>query len=184
MNIQRWKGIVWFTSLSVGGYLAYYFSDFLRHKTELWQEIKPEELAAVLDSVKKPAEQKTDVIEYSAIQRVFHDHDWTGKEKEKPKLPTQGEKPQAAPRVAVASLLKVLAIKVDMGKPDKSVAYVKFVDQKLQAHTDKEDTILRPEERLFAPYQDIRVEAITGKGVVFAFDDATREKETVSTSPY
>jgi hypothetical protein len=88
------------------------------------------------------------------------------------------------PKVAVSSLLKVLAIKVDTGKPEKSVAYVKFTDAKLAVHVAKEDLILRPDERLFSPYQDVRVDAITGEGVRFAFDDATREKEVVPTSPY
>jgi membrane-associated protease RseP (regulator of RpoE activity) len=78
----------------------------------------------------------------------------------------------------------VLAIKVDTSKPDQSRAYVKFTDPKLDVHKEKDDTVLKPGERLFAPYQDIRVEAITGQGVVFAFDDATRAQETVTTSAY
>jgi hypothetical protein len=84
--------------------------------------------------------------------------------------------------VRVETLLKVLAIKVDTTRPQESRAYVKFTDLKLAAHGEKDDTILRPEKRLFAPYQDIRVAAITGEGVVFAFDDG-RPNETVATPP-
>jgi hypothetical protein len=183
MNIQRWKGIVWLLSLAVGGFLVYYVADFLRNREELAKEVQAEELAGVLDAVKKPEEQKSDVVDYTSIQKVFHDHDWTGKEKPKPVVESE-KGPVEVPKVAVASLLKVLAIKVDTGKPERSAAYVKFVHPELSSHTDHEDTILKPEERLFAPYEDVRVESITPAGVVFAFDDETREKETVPTSPY
>lgn len=183
MNIQRWKGMVWFGSLAVGGFLVFYVYDFLRQKEALAEEIPNEVLVGVLDGVKKPEEQKSDVVDLDAMKRVFFVHDWTGKEKEKPVVAAQGEKPQAPPKVAVASLLKVLAIKVDTSKPEKSVAYVKFVDPKLAVHVEKEDVILRNEERLFAPYEDVRVSAITADGVVFAFDDE-RDSETVTTSPY
>lgn len=181
MNIQRWKGIVWLGSLAVGGALVFYVFDFLKSKESLAQEVSDEQLSAVLDSVKKPPVEKSDVVEYSSIQRVFHEIDWTGKPKAVAPPPGPDQGPKATPKVAVSSLLKVLAIKVDTGKPDRSVAYVKFVDPKLMVHTEKEDPILRPDERLFAPYEDVRVEAITPEGVVFAFDDAAREKETVPT---
>jgi hypothetical protein len=196
MNIQRWKGLVWLGSVAVGGFLVYYVYDFLRQKEMLAKEVPDEELTAVLEGVKRPPEQKTDVVDYTLVKRIFHEHDWTGKERVKPVEQKAGDKPLPVPKVAVSSLLKVLAIKVDTSKPERSVAYVKFVDPKLMVHTNKEDTILRPEKafledkrlpgigRLFPPYQDIRVEAITAEGVVFAFDDAERERETVPTSPY
>lgn len=184
MNIQRWKGMVWLGSLAVGGFLVFYVYDFLRKKEALAEEIPDEVLVAVLDGVKKPEEHKSDVVDLDAMKRVFFTHDWTGKEKEKPVAAAQGGGPVVVPKVAVGSLLKVLAIKVDTSRPERSVAYVKFVDPKLAVHVEKEDVILRPEERLFTPYQDVRVKAITGSGVVFAFDDETRGEETVTTSPY
>ncbi len=184
MNIQRWKGLIWLGSVAVGAFLVYYVYDFLQKKEMLAKEVPDEEITAVLEGIKRPEEQKTDAVEYPLIKRVFFDHDWTGKERVKPVVQKDGEKPAPVPKVAVATLLKVLAIKVDTSEPKKSVAYVKFVDAKLAVHTEKEDTILRPEDRLFVPYQDIRVEAVTREGVVFAFDDPARERETVTTSPY
>jgi PDZ domain-containing protein len=184
MNIQRWKGMVWLGSLAVGGFLVFYVYDFLRKKEALAEEIPDEVLVAVLDGVKKPEEHKSDVVDLDAMKRVFFTHDWTGKEKEKPVAPTPGGGPVVVPKVAVGTLLKVLAIKVDLSRPEKSVAYVKFVEPKLAVHVEKEDVILRPDERLFAPFQDVRVKNITGKGVVFAFDDEARGEETVTTSPY
>jgi hypothetical protein len=184
MNIQRWKGILWLGSTAVGALLAYRVYDFWRQRDELAKEITNEEIEGVLDSVKKPPEQKTDVVDYSAIQGVFHTHDWTGKPPAKPEVAKADTGNQSAPRVAVATLLRVMAIKVDTAHPEESRAYVRYQDQKLAAHTGREDTILRPEKRLFAPYQDIRVQAISAAGVTFAFDDAVREPETVPVSPY
>ncbi len=184
MNIQRWKGLVWIGSAALGAFLLYYVVDFLKRKEELAREIPDEEITAVLEGIKRPEEHKADVVDYTVVKRVFHEHDWTGKERVKAVAPQDGDKPLPVPKVDVANLLKVLAIKVDTSKPEHSVAYVKFVDGKLSGHTDKEDTILRPEERLFAPYQDVRVEAITREGVVFAFDDPERPRETVQTSAY
>lgn len=185
MNIQRWKGIIWFGSLVVGGGLVFYVYDFLQQKDVLAEEISDKQLTAVLDGIEPPDEQKTDVIEYSAVEHVFHKYDWTGKEKAPPPPPPgPGTKPEV-PKVPVASLLKVLAIKVDTGNPENCAAYIKYTDQKIALqHTEKEDTILRPGKRLFPPHEGVRVDAITEKGVVFAFDDEKREKETVPTSPY
>lgn len=142
MNIQRWKGLVWLGSVAVGAFLVFSVYDFLQKKEELAKEVPEKEITGVLDGIKRPEEQKTDVVAYPLIKRVFHDHDWTGKERVKPVVQKDGEKPAPIPRVAVSTLLKVLAIKVDTSKPEKSVAYVKFVDLKLEAHKDKEDTIL------------------------------------------
>ncbi|HEX6885454.1 MAG TPA: PDZ domain-containing protein [Planctomycetota bacterium] len=184
MNIQRWKGTIWIGSLVSGGLLVSAVYGFLRDREELAIEVPDERLSAVLDSVKKPAEQKSDHVEYRLVERVFNLYDWSGKEKPKPVEKPDGGAPPPVPKVPVASLLRVLAIKVDTAWPARSLAYVKFVDQKLSAHTQRDDLILRPEERLFEPYQDVRVAAITAEGVRFAFDDTARPEETVAPPPY
>jgi hypothetical protein len=184
MNIQRWKGMVWLGSLAAGGLLVSSVTSFLGEREDLAREVSDEELSRIIDSVKKPAEQKSDHVDYELVKRVFERHDWSGREKPKPVEKPAGGEPAAAPKVAVASLLKVLALKVDTGRPERSVAFVKFIDQKIaQTHGAREDTILRPDERLFAPYENIRVAAITGEGVRFAFDDG-RAEETVAPPPY
>lgn len=184
MNIQRWKGTVWLGSLVAGGLLVSSVYGFLQEREELAREVSDEELSKVIDSVKKPAEQKSDHVDYRLVERVFNLYDWSGREKAKPAERVGAGEPAPVPKIAVASLLKVLAIKVDTGRPESSVAYVKFVDQNVaRTHAEREDSILRPGERLFAPYQDIQVAAITSEGVRFAFDDG-RPEETVAPPPY
>src|SRR5262245_33812772 len=102
MNIQRWKGFVWLASMAVGGYLTFFVSDFLRRKESMAQAVSGEHIEAVLDSVKKPEEQKTDVVDYGQIQRVFHEMDWTGKEKPKPVAQSGPKEVQQPPGVQVA----------------------------------------------------------------------------------
>jgi len=183
MNIQRWKGVVWVASLAVGGYLVYYVTDFLRQKERLSQPLTGEQISAVLDSEKKPEEQQSGVVDYASIEHVFRNMDWNGKERPKVVAPPDG-KPPPTPVVPVSSLLKVLVIQVDTEEPAQSVAWVKFVEAKLANFTSKDDSILQPNERLFPPFENVRVEAITPEGVVFAFDDPERPKETVATSRY
>ncbi len=194
MNIKRWKGLLWLASFSVGGYLAWYVSDFLRRKPELAQEVSDKELSAVLDSIPKPDQPEIDVVPYPEIKRFLQELDWTGKPPPAPDV-ARPEVVEAAPKIPVRDLLLVLVIKVDTVDPKQSLAVVKFVDPKLQSHNlVKEDTILRVGERLFSPFQDVRVEGFTAEkdasgqivrcAIVFAFDDAAREKETVSASEY
>jgi hypothetical protein len=185
MNIQRWKGLVWLGSLASGALLVSSVYGFLQKREDLAREVSDEELSKVLDSVKKPAEQESDHVDYRMVERIFNTYDWSGKEKPKPVEKAGNGEPAPAPKVQVASLLRVLALKVDTSKPEHSVAYVKLIDQKLiQARPGRENALLHTGERLTAPYADVRVEAITAEGVVFAFDDAARPKETVAPPPY
>jgi hypothetical protein len=181
MNIQRWKGMVWLGSLAVGGLLVYCVYNFLDQREELAREIPDEKLAAVLDSVKKPSEEKNDHVEYKLVEKVFSSYDWSGKEKPKPVEKTGSGEPPPVPKVKVDTLLKVLAIKVDTSKSANSIAYVKYTDPTLAQKAER--GILHIEERLGGTYKDVRVQGITAKGVVFAFDDE-RPEETVQPPPY
>ena len=63
MNIQRWKGMVWLGSLVAGGLLVSAVYSFLEAREELAREVSDEELSKVIDSVKKPDEQKSDHVD-------------------------------------------------------------------------------------------------------------------------
>lgn len=180
MNIQRWKGTLWLASLLAGGSLAFSVYWFFQNQEELAKEIPEEEIAAVLDSVKKPEEQKTDVVNYKDVTRIFHQYDWTGLEKPKP-VAAGPEGPKVAPKVKVADVLKVIAIKVDTSKPENSRAYVFFLGTLATLNGDKKAPILAIGQALPSPHKDIKVKDITASGVVFEFEDTTREPETLST---
>jgi len=185
MNIQRWKGMIWLASLGAGGTLVFAVVQFLQNKDQLAREIPVEHLAEVLDSVPEREEQTTDVVDYySGIQRTFHKLDWTGKPPPPPPPPPVPGVTKA-PVVPVSKLLDVVVVKED-SDPKLSLAYVKYVDGKLTAHNtgDREDRILRPGKRLFSPFENVKVDSITAEGVVFAFDDPERQKETVAPPSY
>lgn len=182
MNIQRWKGTLWLASLVAGGSLAYLVYSFLKNNEELAKEVPEEEVSAVLDSVKKPEEQKTDAVDYKDIKLVFLEYDWTGKEKpvaKDPKAPNEPTKPRYQP---VKELLKVLALKVDTTRAENSRAYVNFLGPLSTFNADKEATVLKVGETLPKPHDGVSVAEITLDGVVFAFEDKTRERETLTTS--
>jgi len=180
MNIQRWKGTLWLASLLAGGGLAFSVYDFLQRREELAKEIPESDIAAVLDSVKKPEEQKTDVVAYEDVKNLFHKYDWTGKEKPKAVGPTEGA-PKVEVKVKVADVLKVIAIKVDTSKPENSRAYVYFLGTLGTLNADKKAPILSIGQTLPSPHKSIQVKDITADGVVFSFEDATREPETLTT---
>lgn len=182
MNIQRWKGTLWLASLLAGGSLAYLVYSFLENNAELAKEVPEETVSAVLDSVKKPEEQKTDAVDYKDVKYVFHEYDWTGKEK--PKAPGPDEKGAEVKQryQPVKELLKVLALKVDTTKAEHSRAYVSFLGALSGLNADKEATVLEVGEALPKPHHGISVAEITIEGVVFAFDDQARAKETLTTS--
>jgi len=180
MNIQRWKGILWLASLLAGGSLGFSVYWFLQNQAELAQEIPEEKIASVLDSVKKPEEQKTDVVSYEDVKRIFHQHDWTGKEKPKP-VEVDPTKPVVVPKVKVADVLKVIAIKVDTSRPENSRAYVFFLGTLGTLNSDKKAPILAIGQALPSPHKDIKVKDITAEGVVFEFEDKERAPETLTT---
>jgi type II secretory pathway component PulC len=181
MNIQRWKGTLWLVSLVTGGALAYLVYDFLQKNTELAKEVPEEVITKVLDSVKKPEEQRTDAVDYKDVKLVFHEYDWTGKEKPKPAGPAN-KGPEVPKYTPVKDLLKVLALKVDMAKAENSRAYVTFLGP-LAAHNDKKNaTVLKVGGSLPSPHNGVSVAEITPAGVVFAFEDQARARETLTTS--
>lgn len=180
MNIQRWKATLWLASLAAGGGLAYTVSWFLKHNPELSEEVSDEVIEAVLYSVKKPEEQKTDVVDYKDVRAVFHEFDWTGKEKPKAVATPAGDKPVAPPVIKIKDLLKVLALKVDTGKPENSRAYVSYLGSLATLNGDRQATMLQLDERLPDPHKNVRVAGISAEGVKFVFDDPGRESETLT----
>jgi len=181
MNIQRWKGTLWLASLLAGGTLAFSVYSFLQNQEELAQEIPEDVIADVLDSVKKPEEQKTDVVSYENVKRIFFQHDWTGKEKPKPVAATGDGGPVTKPKVKVADLLKVVAIKVDTSRPENSRTYVHYLGTLATLNQDNKAPILAIGQELPSPHKDIKVKDITAAGVVFAFEESGREAETLTT---
>lgn len=184
MNISTAKSLIWIASLGVSGYLGYYVFDFYKARDVLAQPVPQKDILAVLDSVAKPEVQRSGGVAYDAVMNVFHEMDWTGKPPP-PKPINEGPKSEVQKVVPVGSLLKVLAISVNTFEPEKSLAIVRYVDQSIVGASPKrEDTTLRPDERLPGKYKNIRVEAITAEGVVFAFDDEARAKETLTPPEY
>jgi hypothetical protein len=184
MNISTAKSLIWVASLGVSGYLGFYVFTFYKARDVLAEPVSSERILGVLDSVAKPEVQRAGGVPYDAVMQVFHELDWTGKPPPPPPPPTTGTevKPKVVP---ISSILKVLALSVNTFEPAKSLAVVAFVDRTvLGPNPGREDSFLRPGERLPGKYKDVRVESITPEGVVFAFDDETRAKETVAPPEY
>lgn len=185
MNIGRMKLLLWIVALILGGYLAFYVSEFFKEKPELERGISEERQYEVLrDGVEPPEPPKDNVVAYEDVRRVFHGMNWTGKLPPPPPKPTEGgDKPKEVPKTPVSELLSVLYLQEDLSEPEKSLAYVSYQDAKLAAKAkSSEDYLLRVGEKLAKPHAYITVAAITAEGVRFRFDEEEREAELVPLS--
>ncbi len=185
MNIRTLKGLSWIAALGVGGYLGWDVYDFLQRRAVLEQPLSDEEQLRYLsnEAVGKAPRPASNFLAYDDVKRAFLDMNWTGAE---PPAPAPTRPPdEAATRTAkpVSELLKVLLTQVD-SEVAGSLAFVKFLDPKLNIAATNEDHTLRVGERLADPHGDVRVDAITVEGVRFAFDEEGREPELVPTESF
>jgi hypothetical protein len=177
---------LWLVSLSIAGYLGWYVYRFVQVRDALRRGVPPEEQVALLDSVPVPEPPKDDIIAYDAIRTVFHQMNWTGEVKDKGGPATTTEQPKAKLATPVSELLGVVLIQVDPQNAPANLAVVRYKDPKLQMTVKTwEDAVLRPEEKLPAPHENVQVKRIEVEGVTFAFtDDPERAEETLQPLPF
>lgn len=186
MNAARIKALLWLVSLSIAGYLGWYVYSFVQIRDALRRGVPMEEQEALLGSIPVPEPPKDDIVAYDAIRTVFHQMNWTGEVKAAGGPPQGSEQPKPKLATPVSELLSVVLIQVDPQNPPTNLAVVRFKDPKLQMTVKTmEDAVLRPEEKLPAPYEHVQVKRIEVEGVTFAFtDDAERAEETIAPLPY
>lgn len=174
MNLSTLKALIWATSLAVFGYLGWFVYAWAVQggKDERTATRAPTELMKrVLDDVPEPAPPRTALVDYETVVATFHELNWTGREAPKPveTAPVVVEEPVAATKPDVAKLLRVLYLEVDEADPSSSLTLVQYEEPKLagQFRTPIE---LKIGDRLHAPYEMVRVSAITPEGVAFTAD--------------
>ena len=186
MNAARIKALLWLVSLSIAGYLGWYVYRFVQVRDTLRRGVSEQEQVALLESVPTPEPPKDDLVAYDAIRTVFHQMNWTGEVKDKGGPAPGPEQPKAKLATPVSDLLSVILIQVDPQNAPANLAVVRYKDPKLQMTVKTwEDAVLRPEEKLPAPHENIQVKRIEVEGVTFGFtDDAERAEETLEPLPF
>lgn len=183
MNISQLKLVAWLAAgvLTLG--LSAYVVLFIQRLPELEAPLDMNRIRATLEDV-PPVETKTDeLIAYEDVKKLFHETglNWTGKLPPPPPDPRKEEEVvKVIPKVAVADLVKVLMLQVDRVDASQSKAFVKYLPKAQVPPAKIGGVPLRVGDRLLEPHDHVRVEAIEVDGVVFAFDDEAREKETLA----
>jgi hypothetical protein len=180
MNIGQVKIWSWAVagSLTLGlSYFVYTFISELETKRALPDQ---KHVREVLESV-EPVKVKTDgLLSYEEVKRLVADFNWTGKPP--PKVEATKTEQQAPKQTVdpVKDLVRVLMVKVDLADPKGSNIYIKYKPKAGVLNTGSgAGFLLKEGEHLAKPREFIRVDSIRPEGVVFAFDDEARAKETL-----
>jgi hypothetical protein len=184
MMLSKLKLACWVLAGALGAGLAAYVYDGYR-KIQSDKVFDQDSVRVLLESVKEPPPPRDEIVSYDNVRAHWQKLDWTGKPPVKPVEvagPGEAPKPVAKP---VAELLRVIYIQVDKDDAQASSCWVTWKDPALVKPQKKsQDARLLVGEKLPAPYDHVRVDSIEEEHVVFAFDDAAREKEPVEPPQY
>src|SRR6185369_16865428 len=106
---------------------------------------------------------------------------WTGKPPPPPAETTAVPVDTTPKRTPVNDLVRIMMVQVDVTAAKQSKVFLKYKSEaKVAAPGIAGGFILHEGDKLAEPQDKIRVQAIKAEGVVFAFEDATREPETLA----
>lgn len=195
MNIAQAKILSWMTAAALAVGLSVYVVVFLREVKDKNVLPDPVHVQAVLDETKTVETKTEDLVAYADVRRLFHSScekckgdkncrhlNWTGALQVAPPPVSTTDvevKPEAAV-VPVKELVRILMVKVDMEDPAQSDVFLKYRPKAGVQNTGKPPGfLLRQGDHLASPHGHIRIDSITAEGVLFAFDNEAREKETL-----
>ncbi|HEV8111286.1 MAG TPA: PDZ domain-containing protein [Planctomycetota bacterium] len=194
MNIGQIKILSWGAAGLLTTGLGLYVAVFVR---DLESKRKPPDAAkiqAALEAAEPAKPKAADLVPYEDIRRLFlpscehckeNPHcrhlNWTGKPPPPPAAPTNPDVDVKPPVVAIAELVRIGMIQADLSDSKLSRVWLKYRPKaSVQNNAPAGGFLLREGDHLVSPYQYARIETINSQAVVFAFDDANREAETIT----
>lgn len=193
MNIGQIKILSWGAAGLLTAGLALYVGLFVRDLDAKRRPPDREKIQAALEAAEPSKPKAADLVSYDDVRRLFLpscDHckgnpncrhlNWTGKPPPPPSVApeTVVETPKAIP---ISDLVKIQMVIVDGTDPKQSAVGLKYKPKSMIPNNAAAGFfLLHPGDHLAAPHQYARIEAINSQGVVFAFDDKSRENETIS----
>lgn len=193
MNIGQIKVLAWLAAALLTLGLAFYVYSFLGRLSSM-PAPSPALVKQTLEAIETVEDKTEDRVAYDDVIRLLlssceackqndpgHRHfNWTGKEKPVVVVDTTPAKPVEPEAVPVKDLVAIAMIKVDLADPANSSVFLRY-KPKAAVTAPKYSTghLLKQGETLAPPHDKIVLEDIRPDGVVFAFQDSGREKETV-----
>lgn len=198
MNIGQVKVFSWITAALLTAGLGWYVLRFVGHLDVKRRGPDPAKVLAVLEGVPAVKEKASDIVLYDDVRRLYLPScerckndpkcphlNWTGKPPPPPPDTTVQPVDTTPKRTPVKDLVRILMVQVDLADGKQSGVFLKYkADAKVSAPGVAGGFLLHAGDRLAAPQDKIRVEAIRAEGVVFAFDDPDRPSETLAPSEY
>jgi hypothetical protein len=178
MNFAHVKLLSWAAALVTGLALGWTVFAHLQGRDTRDSAPTRDELRAVLDNVPEPEPPKEDRVDYERVLAAMRKADWTGRPpRTEPEVADTGPEPEVEePPKRASELLEVIHLRVDSGRPERSMCFVRYVEMQLSMRPDKEAE-LKEGDSLPVPFAYVRVDEIEPDGVWFAFDDDARDRE-------
>ncbi len=179
MDIGQIKAASWAAAalLTIG--LAAYVWSFFSHLEAKRNPPDQAVVRATLTGVELVQVKNDGQVAYADVKRLFHDLNWTGAVKVKPKIDEAQPQDTTPKAVPVTELVRVLAVQVDLAERKGSVVFLRYRAKAAVLNPGIGGVLLHEGDTLAKPHDYARIDAITAQGVAFAFSDAAREPETL-----
>jgi hypothetical protein len=186
MNTSQIKLLIWTAAGVFGAGLAANVAWIVTRLPEVRVSVPETRLRAVLEDVGEVVQKSDVVLPYQDVEASIINLNWTGKPAPKvvvtETVPTQVD----VPKDDVRQLVTVMMISFDAEAPDESRCVLKYTPKARVTSTpprgangNVQGWVKGVGDRLEAPIEHIRIEAMQPDGVVFAFDDEERPHELV-----
>jgi hypothetical protein len=197
MNVGQIKVFCWLSAVLLTGFLSFYVWNFVRHLEQLRRAPDTDKIRAALEESEPPKIKAQDLVAYADVTRLFlqscqncksnpncHHMNWTGKIVI-PAATTTAAAPEKPAAVPVKDLIRVLMVQVDLSDRKQSFVFIRYTSKSgLQNTGSPPGFLLHEGDHLSPPHDKAHIETIGADGVVFAFDDAGREKETLGPAEF
>ncbi len=178
MNVGTLKTISYLSSLGLLAGIGYKIYLFLEVEKNV-SYIDNERTKSVLAVPAQPVTKRVGLNYDDQVKPAITEFDWTGAPPKEVIVIDDGEKgPDVVKVVPVSDILSVVMVMASDSKPESSRCVLRFNDQPKETR----DQFFGVGDTLPKPNENVAVFTIRRNEVVFSFDDAEREKETIEPS--
>jgi hypothetical protein len=185
MNISQIKLLTWLCAALLTLGLSLYVFRFVTQLKEKQRPPDGAKIQALIEEIEPPKVKVDEVVTYADIKRLFHEFNWTGRVIEAPVAAGAAPEPQAIEKTSVRDLVHLQMIKVDLGDPKNSSAFIKYKPKSgIQNSGTPPGFLLREGDALASPHDYAKIESITADGVTFVFREEGRDPETLTAEEF
>ena len=194
MNIGHVKLFSWGGAALLTAGLGLYVVTFVKDLPAKRRLPDPAAIFKILDAVHPVKPKAADLVVYEDVRRLYLPNcehckndpncrhlNWTGKPPAPPPAESETQPDRPPPQVAVAELVKILMVKVDLADRTQSEVMLRYRSKAgVPNPMPAGGSYFHEGDHLASPHTGVRVESIAPEGVYFAFDEQGRDPELLS----